>query len=111
MLSNYAYQSVQVSLDWLKQLNSQAAHLLRPDCYIFIDIDPETSLKRMEKSRFHSELYETKNNLTAVRKRYLDLIDQLADQEQILVVDGNQSADAISKDIWKHIASYYDAIA
>lgn len=108
ILSNYAYQSVQVPLDWLQQLNSQATQLLKPDCYIFIDIDPDTSLERMAKSRFHAELYETRERLTEVRNRYFDLFDQLEDQEHIFIVNGNQSVEAISKDIWGHIARYYD---
>ena len=32
VFSNYAYQSVSVPLEWLVQLNAQAAKLLRPDC-------------------------------------------------------------------------------
>ncbi len=39
VFSNYAYQSVSVPLEWLVQLNAQAAKLLRPDCHIFIDVD------------------------------------------------------------------------
>ena len=38
VFSNYAYQSVSVPLEWLVQLNAQAAKLLRPDCHIFIDV-------------------------------------------------------------------------
>ena len=32
VFSNYAYQSVSVPLEWLVQLNAQAAKLLRPAC-------------------------------------------------------------------------------
>ena len=44
VFSNYAYQSVSVPLEWLVQLNAQAAKLLRPDCHIFIDVDPTTAM-------------------------------------------------------------------
>lgn len=108
ILSNYAYQSVRVPLDWLIQLNAQAAQLLKADCHIFIDVDPEVSLERMAKGRFHTELYETKDRLTEVRNRYFDLFDRLQEQEHILIVDGNQSVESISKDIWRHLTSYYD---
>ena len=45
VFSNYAYQSVSVPLEWLVQLNAQAAKLLRPDCHIFIDVDPTTAME------------------------------------------------------------------
>ncbi len=107
ILSNYAYQSVQVPLDWLIQLNSQAAQLLKPDSYIFIDVDPEVSLERMAKGRFHTELYETRERLTEVRNRYFDLFTRLKEQESVFIVDGNQSVEVIAKEIWKHVAQFY----
>lgn len=107
ILSNYAYQSVQVPLDWLIQLNSQAAQLLKPDCYVFIDVDPEVSLERMAKGRFHTELYETRERLTEVRNRYLDLFTRLKKQEHIFIVNGNQPVESIARDIWEHLAQYY----
>ena len=108
ILSNYAYQSVRVPLDWLIQLNAQATQLLKPDCYIFIDVDPEVSLERMAKGRFHTELYETKERLSEVRNCYFDLFAQMQEQEHIFIVNGNQSVESISKDIWGHLAHYYD---
>lgn len=107
ILSNYAYQSVQVPLNWLIQLNSQAAQLLKPDCYIFIDVDPEISLERMAKGRFHTELYETRERLTEVRNRYFDLFTRLKEQEHIFIVNGNQPVESIAKDIWEHLAQFY----
>ncbi len=107
ILSNYAYQGVSVPLDWLMQLNSQAAKILKPDCYIFIDIDPEAALERMAKGRFHTELYETRDRLNKVRNRYFDLFDQMKEQEHIFIVNGNQPVESISKDIWGHLAQYY----
>lgn len=107
ILSNYAYQSVQVPLEWLMQLNSQATQLLKPDCYIFIDVEPEISLERMAKGRFHRELYETRERLTEVRNRYFDLFSRLEGQEHIFIVNGDQPVESISKDIWGHLSQYY----
>ncbi|MDO4165972.1 MAG: dTMP kinase [Eubacteriales bacterium] len=107
ILSTYAYQSVRVPLEWLIQMNAQATQALQPDCHIFIDVDPEITLERMAKGRFHTELYETKERLTEVRDRYFDLFDRFAQQENIFIVDGNQSIEAIANDIWEHVAHYY----
>ncbi len=108
VLSNYAYQGVSASLDWVEELNSEAGKILHPDCHIFIDVEPEVSLNRMAKARFHQDLYETRERLTEVRNCYLSLIDKLRDTENIIVIDGNQSIDAIAEEIWHNVAELFD---
>ena len=107
ILSSYAYQSVRVSLEWIRQLNSAALDTLRPDCHIFIDIEPETAIERMAKERFHTELFETKERLTEVRNRYLELIGQLKKKENIIIINGNQAIEQISDDIWQNISKFF----
>lgn len=107
VFSNYAYQSVSVPLEWLVQLNAQAAKLLRPDCHIFIDVDPTTAMERMTAGRFHTERYETSDRLTKVRDRYLSLFEQFQDTERILIVDGNRPVDTIANDIWAQVSALY----
>lgn len=107
ILSNYAYQSVRVPLDWLIQLNSQAADILKPDCHIFIDVDPEITLDRMAKGRFHQELFETKERLTEVRNRYFELFDRFQEQEKIILINGNQTIEKISEEIWNQVSYFY----
>lgn len=85
ILSTYAYQSVRVPLDWVMNINSLAASTLRPDYHIFIDVEPDITLERMAKGRFHTELFENKQRLTEVRNRYLELIDKLTDTENIII--------------------------
>lgn len=103
ILSTYAYQSVRVPLDWVMQLNSVASEELKPDCHIFIDVEPEITLKRMAEGRFHSDLFENKQRLTEVRSRYLELIAKLKEKENIIIIDGNQSIEKISDDIWNEV--------
>ena len=107
ILSSYAYQSVRVSLEWIRQLNCAALDTLRPDCNIFIDIEPETAIERMAKERFHTELFETKERLTEVRNRYLELIGQLKKKENIIIINGNQAIEQISDDIWQNISKFF----
>lgn len=104
VLSNYAYQGVSAPLDWVEGLNSEARKILRPDCHIFIDVEPEVSLERMAKTRFHRDLYETRERLTEVRNCYLSLIDRFREEENILIVDGNQEPNAIADTIWENIS-------
>ncbi len=107
-LSNYAYQGVSTSLDWIEGLNSEAGKILRPDYHIFIDVEPEVSLERMAKTRFHRDLYETRERLTEVRNCYFSLIDRFQEDENILVVDGSQEADAIAETIWENISFLFE---
>ena len=110
ILSTYAYQSVRVPLDWVMNINSLAANTLKPDYHIFIDVDPEATLSRMAKGRFHTELFENKKRLTEVRNKYLELIDSLSATENILIIDGLQSIDSIADEIWSRVSHLFDTV-
>lgn len=107
ILSTYAYQSVRVPLDWVMNMNSLAASSLKPDYHIFIDVEPDITLERMSKGRFHTELFENKKRLTEVRNRYFELIDKLKDTENIIIIDGNQGIDDISEEIWSKVSHLF----
>jgi dTMP kinase len=107
ILSSYAYQSVRVPLDWVMQMNSLAAQTQRPDCHVFIDLEPDVAIERMHKGRFQTELFETKGRLTEVRNRYFDLFLQLQDTENILIIDGNQPIQKIADEIWSQLCHYF----
>lgn len=107
ILSTYAYQSVRVPLDWVMNMNSLSASSCKPDYHIFIDVEPDVTLERMSKGRFHTELFENKKRLTEVRDRYLELIDKLKDTENIIIVDGNQDIDDISEEIWSTVSHLF----
>lgn len=107
LLSNYAYQSVAVPLEWIMQCNAMAAEALKPDCHIFIDADPEITLERMAKDRHQTELFETRERLTEVRARYFNLFKRLENDENIIVIDGNRSVQEISDEIWAKVCHYF----
>ena len=102
--SSYAYHSVHMPLDWVIKANSLSEELLRPDLNIYIDIDPEISMKRLNSGRSSLELYETVENLRLVRDKYLESIEHLKFKEKVLISDGNRSADIIATDIWEVIS-------
>lgn len=108
VLSNYAYQGVRTPLNWVMKLNEEAGKILKPDCHIFIDVNPEVSMERMAKGRFHQDLYETKERLIEVRNCYLSLIDKLQASENIIIINGNQSVDSIAEQIWQNVAPLFE---
>ena len=103
VLSNYAYQGESTSLEWVKELNRAAMEVLKPDCHIFIDIEPEVALERISRDRFHKEIYETPERLTKVRHAYLSLIKEFRNTDNIIVVNGNQRMEKIADDIWYQV--------
>lgn len=98
--SSYAYQSVELPMDWLIQANEQSSRILRPTVNIFIDVDPDVAMERIVKNRFHRELFEKKSRLTEVRKKYLEAFEKLKDVEKVVIVDGNRSEQEIAEEVW-----------
>ena len=105
--SSYAYQSVDLPMDWIIEANRPAAALLRPDLNIFIDVDPEVTMARIEKNRMTKELFEQKERLAETRKRYFEAFALLKDEERVLVIDGNRDEDEVAEDIWKHLSPLF----
>lgn len=104
--SSYAYQSVDVPMDWVIHANEQSSAILRPTVNIFIDIDPDTALERIAKTRFQKELFEEKSRLALVRQSYIEAFDRLQGVEQVAVVDGNGSTQEVARDVWEIVKSY-----
>ena len=98
-LSSYAYHSVHVPMNWVIQSNSLAASILKPTINFFIDIDPKIAMQRILTTRTNIELYETEENLIAVRNNYLKAFDLIGETEKIITINGNQSTENVFQDI------------
>jgi dTMP kinase len=103
--SSYAYQGVHMSMDWVIEANSLSTALLRPDLNIYIDISPDIGMNRLNNGRSSIELYETRENLTKVRSKYLEAIELLKSRERIFITDGNRSHEEIAAEIWKEVST------
>lgn len=106
-LSSYAYQSVDIPMDWVIAMNGQSNQILRPTVNIFIDVTPDIALERIAKNRFHQELYEKKSRLIKVRENYEKVFEKLGDEENIICIDGNRPKEIIAEDIWEKIKVFY----
>lgn len=105
--SSYAYQSIQVPMDWLIQANALSSGILKPDLNIFLDADPDTALERIAKNRFQKELFEERSWLVKVRGRYFEAFDKLKDSEHVIVIDADRSAGQVAEDVWKAVRGYF----
>ena len=101
--SSYAYQGTHLDIDWVIEANSLSADILRPNLNVFIDVSPETSMNRVNKSRPSTELYETVDNLSNVRKKFFEAFEKLKDKEVVFITEGDRSSDLIAKDIWSEV--------
>ena len=99
--SSYAYQSVDLPMDWIIRAHEPVSALLRPDLTVFIDVDPEITMARIEQNRMTKERFEEIGRQIETRKRYFEAFEKLKNEEYVLVIDGNRSADEVARDIWE----------
>lgn len=104
--SSYAYQSVDVPMDWIIEANSLASRLIRPDVTVFIDVDPEITMKRIEENRMTKELFEETGRLVETRKRYFEAFEKLKKEENVVVIDGARSPEEVQKDVREAVIPY-----
>jgi dTMP kinase len=98
--SSYAYHSVHgIDMDWVINANAMSAELLKPDLNIYIEMDPEESMRRLAAGRESIEMYETLENLINVKNKYEEAFEKLKDTEKIIRVDGNRSQSEVADDI------------
>lgn len=98
--SSYAYHGTHMSMDWVIDANAMSADLLRPDMNIYIDVAPEVSMERIRQARESVEMYETLENLKAVRNKYMEAFEKLSGVEKVCMIDGNRDQQAIAEDVW-----------
>ena len=99
--SSYAYHGLDVPMEDIIKMNEESASLLRPNLTIFIDVSAKKAMKRINKNRFHTELFEKESQLEKIRYNYLEAFDMLRDDENIIIIDGNGAPERIHEDIWK----------
>ncbi len=102
--SSYAYHSTDVPMEWVIAANEESAKLCRPDLTIYIDIEAETAMDRITRNRTSRELFEKQSLLEQIRLNYFKAFERFKGQEEILLVDGNQSVEAIHEKIWKSVS-------
>ena len=103
--SSYAYHGVHCDLDWVIASNKMAADILKPTATIFVDVSPEVAMERISANREHVEIYETLDNLKAVQAKYLEAFQKLKDTENIISINGNDTAENVTASLWEVIQS------
>ncbi len=97
--SSMAYQGSETDPDWVRDMNLNCPEIMRPDVCIFLDLTPEQSMARITGGRATTEIYENEERLTLVRERFYRIIKELADKDNICVIDAYRTIDEIHQDI------------
>ncbi|MBQ3928507.1 MAG: dTMP kinase [Clostridia bacterium] len=97
--SSFAYQGTDADLDWVMQMNLNCRKILKPDLCIFLDVDIDLCDERIENSRLEREIYENKAAQKKIRQRFFEVLERLADSENIKIVNAARSIEAVSADI------------
>lgn len=104
--SSYAYQSVDLPLEWVIEANRPCVDILRPTATIFIDLSPELALERIARNRESTELFETKERLTRTREQYFRAFEALKDEERVIVLPGDKEVEELSRDIFEAVRPF-----
>lgn len=99
--SSFAYQGIDTDIDWVMHMNLDCPEILTPDVCIFLDVDPETCMERIDSSRAFTEIYEKASTLARIRQRFFDVFERLGDRENVKIIDASRSAEEVSADVEK----------
>ena len=106
--SSLAYQGVVSDPDWVFHINVDCPEIRRPDLCVFLDLDDEACIRRMERGRSYREIYENENTLIAVRKRYFDAFRRLEGQDDIRIVNADRTPEEVAEDIFAAVKETLD---
>ena len=105
--SSLAYQGAATDYEWVKAMNINSPEIRRPDLCIYLDLLPEESLERISRGRESLEIYENLEKLTAVRAKFLSVVEDLRrDGESIYVVNAARAAEDIAKEIFEIVKKH-----
>ena len=98
--STLAYQGSEIKGDWAFDLNLNCPEIRRPDVCLFLDLTPEQSLARIAKGRVTQEIYENREKLEQVRRKFYSVFERLEDDEHIVILDASRTIEEIADEIY-----------
>ena len=110
--STSVYQGVARKLDYkfVQQLNSFAVGDCIPDITLVLDVDLQTAHARMKGPRRPDRMEQQSDDFyERVIKGYRDLAK--SESKRVVLIDGSQSAEAISGEIWKILTARFPQLA
>ena len=102
--STCAYQGMESERDmkWTMDMNRNCPVIRKPDICLFLDLDPESCLQRIQKGRVSTEIYEKTEILKRVRQSFMQVFSFFSD-ETIIIVDSDAHIKTVSERIWNAV--------
>lgn len=93
-LSTVAFGALEIGdTDWLIQINRR---FILPDITFLLKVAPKTCIERINKDRFHIELFEKEEALTKVWQNYEMLAQKF---ENVHIIDGEKPIEEVFEEI------------
>ena len=105
--SSYAYHGVDIDMDWVINANKISSEILKPTITVFLDLPVKRALERIQRERFHTELYEKEERLTKVREKYFEAFEKLKCSENVAVIDADNSVEVIADKVWEKVSPLF----
>ena len=102
--SSIAYQSLNVSYEWVKGVNRFAT---LPDVLVFIDVSIDKAVERLTKFRTSTEIYEKRELLQQIDRTYREVIKEFEDNLKVIYLNGNLEIDKIYSDVEEKFAPLF----
>ena len=99
--SSFAYNGSYAPMEWVIEINRIARETLRADLTVFLDIEPERFLSRIE-DRGSTERYEKVEVLRKVRENYFKAFGLLPD-ENVCVVDNGKPLVEAAENVYRAV--------
>jgi dTMP kinase len=97
--SSLAYQGAAgLDLRWIEMINE---HAIRPDLAIFLDVEPETVVKRLKRKKSVMENLETQRK---VREVYVKFVNK----GELVAIDGNKSKKEVANSLAKAVLGFLE---
>lgn len=106
--SSLAYQGTVTDPEWVFRINIDCPEIRKPDLCVFLDLDDEECLRRMEQGRSYREIYENENSLLAVRRRYYEIFRRLEHRDRICIVNAARTPEEVAADVLSAVKSVLD---
>lgn len=91
------------NIDYVNEINKISTRILKPDVIFIIDISKDKILERFKKLEVR-DIFESDEMLLRSYDNYKKAIEYCIDKngENIVLIDGDKSAEEIHKDIWEY---------
>lgn len=96
--SSFAYQGLDSDIDWVMDMNLNCPDIRKPDLCIFLDLDADSSKKRIDTNRATVEIFEKAELLNKIRNKFFDVFNRLKN-ENIEIIDAGGSVEEVAQKI------------